>query len=268
MASAVTKFLDKFRAQKKEQVKSAWQQYRDLQDRFVSGEEVDNFEVDTILELIGKTDDDLEKDVANLEERIKTAAKLAHYQGIKDNLPLLASRLETAQRKLNEIAGPLRMEVEQAATSLRMAENESLMLLAFETKLAQTCRDPEILARDAEIAKRLKEIHKERQWIDEQYHKTFESFDYNVRKLEEAQSRFNKGSGAVAKAQSLVNSLLVPGDQLANRELTREMRDLEYQIEQRRDIVTQQRARLAELDHECRALNAEQAELAKRKLIP
>jgi len=64
MASAVTKFLDKFRAQKKEQVKSAWQQYRDLQDRFVSGEEVDNFEVETILELIGKTDDDLEKDVA------------------------------------------------------------------------------------------------------------------------------------------------------------------------------------------------------------
>ena len=69
-------FLTYRQAKRIDESQTAWQRYRELLQRFASGEEIDSTEADLILEQAGKSEADLQSDVALLEQRIQWAEQL------------------------------------------------------------------------------------------------------------------------------------------------------------------------------------------------
>ena len=160
-------FLNYRQAKRIDESQTAWQRYRELLQRFASGEEVDSVEADLILEEAGKTESDLQSDVALLEQRIQWAAQLessseaeADRAHAENEIYRMVAEVESLQAKF---AGPMQNHRN------RIAQCDSVMTAAAYARenLAGSILDPVLKSKTDSLNSELRLLQGDRREAEE-----------------------------------------------------------------------------------------------------
>lgn len=156
---ALAELVQKLRSKKQAATKTAFSHYlQDVVKLLASGEEVDADEVGHILEAVGRTESDLERDVSLQQQRLSWAAQLqANRQATADRI-LAENDLRAAQSELQKAYDRLTPAIQAAESRMRTLEQITLTTYQAESRLSELILDQELLQREQSVAATLRSV--------------------------------------------------------------------------------------------------------------
>jgi len=186
--------------------------FRDVVVQIADGREPDADFVAQVLHEAGKSLDDLQRAVELLQRRRQLRQKLdslprlmAKQREIEQQLAAINGDLEAAEKRHEELYYPLQAELNDLRQAIGEAERSK-------AELHQTCTDPELRARLADVAARLqtarqeaadmrKAIHDYRNWAETDRQRAEEAFQ------DEAKERIERAELREARANRIEKEL-------------------------------------------------------------
>ena len=251
--SVVAKLLDRMKSKKADQAASTFEAYHEMLIELASDRDFEPEKAESILEQVGKTNDDVETDVAVLRDRIVCAAKLAarpsHVEAMaaaQKASEAAQSALAAAYAKWNPIIADAYAKVQAAAIATNLCDNA-------ESRLYSTVFDPTILQPEHELLVRRKVL------LDE--HSELNNFINRNDAL--AQTYENSVVALSAKFKAAFNY-----DKPTRESFQRKIVEQKALASKFKAQADSWRGRLQSLDHELRPIAIELERLRIRKLIP
>lgn len=253
VAKLVNSLIGRAKAKEVELKKSNWERYREIVAAIHAGrEDTDVDELEAVLEALGKTPEALTKDVETYAVRLDRASQLAKKPTIERTIATLTAKAEklTAERdehwqKMNEQIFPL-------TTQVRELETELLHCSSNHDFLLRTCDDPSILQREQELEHQVREIMPRYRDLEEE--------------LKDLTNKRRSAENAIEATEERIKRN--PNSPTFIREEREKLVSFRGDYNTYNERLRVEQAKFDEVNEKIQAIRTEQAELAKRKLIP
>lgn len=246
--NAVKELFSRIGKRKVEKQAQGWPEYKSLLVALARGEDVDPDHAKLLIEAMGKSQDDLAKDVTAMEKRISAVVRHRQHQEAAKQIGPADQELAGLQAKLAEAHRKYDPLIRDAQSRRQAIEAEMTATAGAEKELVNTCLDPAILEREKELRSEVAQYHPRRQQLQEQFEQSraaWAEMDRAFRKWEQETRTF-------------------PTSQYEKDQLS--------QCQARRDTFARNRdaasAELATIDQRCKAINQELDKLRQQKLAP
>ena len=249
---SVAGILDRIIARKKQATLSAGEQYLALVRSVAGGAEVDMDDAAQTIDDANKTAADFERDVATMQKRIAFAEQLKLKADIEKSIPQLERDAQTKRKKFWDAVHTLEPQAILAEQTLRESENRILQLSGAERSLRETCIDETLLAREAELRAKHKEIGEKLQPIEVDHRTAKRIYESNFNAFEDVQKQIERNRK----------------DHPALAKLRKDMERLEPALEASEQTFRDLSSALSELRAELAPIARELEEIDRRKLIP
>ncbi|MCE3018971.1 MAG: hypothetical protein ACK56W_19235 [Pirellula sp.] len=249
---SVTGILDRIIARKKQATLSAAEQYIAMVRSVAGGAEVDMDDAAQTIDDANKTAADFEKDVSTMQQRIALAEQLKLKSDIEKSIPQLERTAQAARKKFWDAVQTLEPQALLAEQTLRESENRILQLSSAERSLRETCFDETLLAREAQLRAKHKEIGEKLQPLESDHRIAKQVYESNFNAFEDVQKqieRNRKNHPALAKYRT-------------------DMERLEPALEASEQTYRDLSSALSALRAELAPIARELEEIDRRKLIP
>jgi hypothetical protein len=242
--------LDKIRTKKKELALSSSGAYLEMLREAAKGAELDSENVSEILDAAKKTEADFERDFPVMERRIELAELLAERNKLDAVIPKMRQKFENAQNELNEAVRRLQPAIDASYAAMQAAEQQRLSMSYIDGKLAATCLDECLLARENELVAKRKELFEKRRPLGDDLQKTQTEVSNAKAMVETLERRLEKS---------------MPYDRITiEPQLQQYTRTLKYKT----SILTQLSEAVGKLDAEITPITKDLADIQRQKLQP
>ena len=160
-------FLRNRESTRRDEQQTAWQRYRDLLQRFADGMEVDSTEADLILEQAGKSEADLQHDVALLEKRIAWRQQLDDGATAEADASQAEAAIEKAQRAIDAAVRKYQPTIDAAIGIQRASEHRRTVARYARESLAGELLDQALSQRIKDLNSELRALQADRRAIEE-----------------------------------------------------------------------------------------------------
>ena len=242
--------LDKIRTKKKELALSSSDAYLEMIREAANGVELDSENVSEILVTAEKTEADFERDFPVMEERIQLAELLVERNKLDLAIPRLRQKFEDAQLALNAAVRRLQPAIDASYTEMQLAEQQRLSMSYIDNKLAATCLDSSLLARENELIAKRAELFQKRRPLGDDLQKTQNTVSNAKAMIETLEDRLSKS---------------MPYDRI---KIEPELKQYTQTLTYKSSILTQLSDAVGKLDAELAKIATELAAIAKQKLVP
>lgn len=227
-----------------------WAAYSDLLRSIASGEAVDDVETDICLSMVGRSLDDLERDVELMRRRLEWS-RLIDEEPERLSLERQREReLQAAVDELRETTARLSAIVEQKRQSYRSVADRAGLAQEAQTGLLRTCMDAGLLERERRLTALVKELIPK-----------IQEAEYELAKRKSELVSLGQTRVAMEKhAYQRTTMVSLSHPPIVDHSPERE-RWLRSEVEAHEEHVQQLRARM-------RTLQSEQAEISAAKLLP
>ena len=157
----VVELISKLRSRKQTAARSTFGHYLATVRDLARGEEVDADECSHILDVNGKDESDLERDVNLQQQRFTWAATMVANQQAGTDRLLAERELQTAKAKLQEQIDKLQPAINAAHALLNDANLRYLTTFGADSKLAENVLDQDLLQRESALIPELQTINSE-----------------------------------------------------------------------------------------------------------
>jgi chromosome segregation ATPase len=259
MVSVVSEVFEKAARSKAEKQRQNWLAYSDLLRDLVAGNDVDATEFEIVLQMVQKTQAEVENDVESMRRRLEWYALAQTRPERQAALQKVNSEFEAAQREYSEAVQRLGSIVSQKRSAVTQAEMQLGIVSDAENRLVANCDDPAIRFEEKENARKRFEVIAKQREIAELL---------NINNLGSPGRRFYEVESEIHTLQNKIASerwIYQPG---IVAEYRRKISSWEKHLEQMRPTIDGLRRQVSECDAEFARLTNDMAELQKRKLQP
>jgi chromosome segregation ATPase len=244
--------LEKIRTKKNEIILSAQDEYFRLIQAIASGKEVDSEEAANILEASGRSVEQFEKAVEVHTRRIELAEQLSRKRSLEASIPKLEREAEHARRELDAAVAKLQTKAFEADKKLRDANNEIVQFYQVESRLRESCQDPAILSRFAELSEKRLELVRMKSPLQEDLRRTQNQIRSWRNQVENFRDSLKKNRSDLPAMGSDQKGLAIA----------------KSEVEKLDSVISQLAKAIAEIDEKLRPIECELKELDDKKLIP
>lgn len=249
---SVTGILDRIIARKKQATLSAAEQYIAMVRSVASGAEVDMDDAAETIDDANKTAADFERDVAAMQKRIAFAEQLKERADIEKSIPQLERTAQAARKKFWDAVQTLEPQALLAEQTLRAQQNRIDQLSSAERSLRETCIDETLLAREAELRAKHREVGEKLRPIESDHRIAKQVYESNRNAFKNLQLQIEKNRK----------------DHPALAKLRKDMERLEPALEASEQTYRDLSSALSELRAELAPIARELEEIDRRKLTP
>jgi hypothetical protein len=259
MVSVVSEVFEKAARSKAEKQRQNWLAYSDLLRDLVAGNDVDATEFEIVLQMVQKTQAEVENDVESMRRRLEWYATYQTKPEKQAALQKATSEFEVAQREYTQTLQRLSAIVSAKRSVMTETELGLSIAIDAETRLIQNCNDPGIQFEEKEITRKRFEVIEKRRSILELL--DLNSLGSPARKVYDVEEEIRKLKDKIASERWIYQPGVVA-------EYKRKISAWETRLEQMRPVIDDLRRQSAECDSELAKLTNDMAELQKRKLQP
>ena len=171
---ALAELIGKLRTKKQAVHRSALGHHLEAVKALALGKEIDADEVEIILAAAGKSENDLEADVAVMQKRIAAAAELAVNEASREGYEVACRKLADAQEKLDEAYRRFQPAVESAVNERAALELKILQTQNGESFLLTSVLNVELLSREDDLISERREIQQKLRPLQDDRKKLFD----------------------------------------------------------------------------------------------
>jgi hypothetical protein len=171
---ALAELIGKLKSKKQAVHRSALGHHLEAVKALALGKEIDADEVEIILAAAGKSENDLEADVAVMDKRIAAAAELAINEASREGYEVACRKVVDAQEKLDEAYRRFQPAVEAAVNERAALELKILQTQNGESFLLTSVLNVELLSREDDLISERREIQQKLRPLQEDRKKLFD----------------------------------------------------------------------------------------------
>lgn len=243
--------LDRIRTKKKQLALNSSDAYYSLLKEVASGEETDVDEAAIVIDAAGKSEDDFERDVRTMEQRIALAEQLKARHEIEQALPKLQATLDAANKAYAEACQRLQPAISNAYAVLQNTENQRMALVYVDAKLSETCLNKSLLEKESELLAQRMAIMQKRGPLHED--------------LERAKAYLSTCRGGLEGELSKTKILPLHPEA---KKISQQEHHWRTELRHQESLVEQLTVAVAELDAELVPITRELERIVKEKLVP
>jgi chromosome segregation ATPase len=205
MSATLTKIFDRIRSARIQREGEATDVYLALVRRLAKGEDVDANEGAEIIEQFGITEAELAADVATQERRYEAAQHLKEIAELEKELPKLQDAIGDAKGRLNTEVARLQAEIAKAEAAYQRRWHRYQEIQAAPYTLRDTVLDKQLLDREADLHRQMRELGESNRDIREDFEKaTYELSRWQVHLETITRSGIPQDEKQIAKARERI----------------------------------------------------------------
>jgi len=244
--------FEKIRGKRRQAARSVSEQYYELVSALASNDEIDVDYLGEIMEQLGKTETDLEQDVAKVASRSPKQAELKRLRALALTLPKLQRVRDNANAELETNYARLRTVLGDAQQAYNDAENDISQIHFIEASLESSSIDLVLTERRNELNAARFDIGRRLQPLLE-----------DLKQVEGQASYFRRIAGDAIEKKALLEKNDLHGRTQANETIrfTGEQAERsEGQLQRLRDMVDSYQSQVASFDRELAKLRQQMIE--------
>lgn len=247
MHAVIENLLSRKRQNRQEKASQGWEAYREILAELVAGKEVDVDELEIVLDQVGRTEEQLERDIETFSQRQRYAADMAaHKQAMLDIVDARKAH-EKARADLEAAIAKYQPAVDSTHEIVRALERRIDATTSAEMRLRETVMDETIAERKQRLTDKRRDLVAEIRQAEAVAHDWEATASREGQHVSKWQRAFDWKQHSYSKGQA---------DEHRRRVATAQQN------------AEQQRVRAVGLQQQVDQLNAELAELEKLELTP
>jgi chromosome segregation ATPase len=244
-------FLRNRESTRRDEQQTAWSRYRGLLERFASGDEVDSSQADLILDAAGKSEADLQSDVALLERRITWRKQLDDGATAEADASQADAAIERAQQAIEKAIAKYQPAIDAALAIKQASEHRRTIARYAEQSLAGELRDTGLADRIKNLNRELRGLQAERRGLEERAAAL--NAPYWARKIESHQT-----------AMKSLSTL----DNTSRAHHTKRCQEARARLEEASEKARRFESELGTIQQAIESIEAELADCRERMLMP
>ena len=210
-------------------------EYHTLLLSLARGEEIDLEDVKRLTIDAGKTEEECSRDLETMQQRIAKVQEKQDWLKVQDGIPSLQAKYDALKAELNAVVERIRPQMLQLEWDLYAASDPKVIWI--DDFLSRTCLNQSLIAREIEVGEQRKDLALKKQPL--------------VDDLTKAQQRLSYFNSRLKRKESLTLH-----------------KELEAQRDEWQSTIDQLERAIRTIDDELEPLDAELADIGKKKLMP